>query len=106
MADIDIILNNSNPAFIAKKLAENAVNMRIRNNITQAELAEKSGVTLSSLKRFEQKAEISLANLLRLAVVLGATEGFGNLFTEMETATLDDYLKMKQVAKRKRVRKK
>ncbi len=105
MADIDIILNSSNPAFIVKKIVENAVNMRIRNNLTQVELAEKSGVTLSSLKRFEQKAEISLTNLLRIAVVLDSTEGFGNLFTEMETATFDNYIKEGKVEKRKRVRK-
>lgn len=106
MSDIDILLNQSNPAFIAKRIAENAVSMRIRNQLTQVELARRSGVSLSSLKRFEQKAEISLTNLLRIAVVLGATENFQNLFTEIEADTLDSYLKNKETAKRKRVRKK
>lgn len=106
MTDINILLNQSNPAFIAETVAENAVNMRIRNNLTQVELARQSGVSLSSLKRFEQKAEISLTNLLRIAVVLGATENFGTLFTETEADTLDDYLKNQETTKRKRVRKK
>ena len=46
---------------------------------TQKELAERSGVSLGSLKRFENTGQISLESLLKLAFVLECLEGFGDL---------------------------
>ncbi len=46
---------------------------------TQPELAERSGVSLGSLKRFERTGQISLESLLKLAFVLGCLEGFNGL---------------------------
>ena len=43
---------------------------------TQAELAERSGVSLGSLKRFETTGQISLESLLKLALVLECLEDF------------------------------
>ncbi|MCK5538432.1 MAG: helix-turn-helix transcriptional regulator [Bacteroidales bacterium] len=106
MANIDEILNQSNPDFLAKTIAENHKKIRIKRQFTQNELAKRSGVTLSSLKRFEQKAEISLTNLLKLSVALGATTNFNQLFTEQRPDSIDEYLKEKNTKERKRVRKK
>ncbi len=105
MADIDILLNQSNPNFLAKNVAENSKKKRINLNLTQQELSERSGVSLSSLKRFEQKAEISLASLLKIAIVLDATKNIMNLFTEAHAATLDDYIKENKNKDKQRVRK-
>ena len=104
MTDIDILLNQSNPNFLAKKVAENSKKKRISLNFTQQELSERSGVSLSSLKRFEQKAEISLASLLKIAIVLDATENIMNLFTEAHATTLDDYIKVNKSIEKQRVR--
>ncbi len=106
MADIDLLLNRYNPNLLARKIAENLKQSRIKQRFTQEELAERSGVTLSSLKRFEQKAEISLSNLLKLAVALDALEAFESLFVDNEPNTLDEFLSDKEPKKRKRVRKK
>ena len=46
---------------------------------TQPELAERSDVSLGSLKRFERTGQISLESLLKLAFVLECLEGFGKL---------------------------
>jgi transcriptional regulator with XRE-family HTH domain len=43
-------------------------------------LAERSGVSLGSLKRFEQNGQISFENLLKLAQILGQLEAFEHLF--------------------------
>ncbi|MEA2028538.1 MAG: helix-turn-helix transcriptional regulator [Campylobacterota bacterium] len=43
---------------------------------SQKELATRSGVSLGSLKRFEQSGEISLESLLKLAVILECLEDF------------------------------
>jgi len=43
---------------------------------SQKELSTRSGVSLGSLKRFEQSGEISLESLLKLAVILECLEDF------------------------------
>ena len=105
MTDIDLLLNRYNPHLLASKVAENSKKMRILHNFTQKELAERSGMTLSSLKRFEQKGEISLSNMLKIAISLDATDGFEKLFLNKEANTLDEFLDEKNVKERKRVRK-
>ena len=61
--------------------------LRKERGYTQSELAERSGVSLGSLKRFEQTGQISFDNLLRLAHVLGRLSDFEAIFkidTELE----------------------
>ncbi len=96
MNDIDFILNQHNSAYLAKVLVKNFKKMRINRNYTQKELASRSGIALSILKRFEQKTEISLSNLLRLAVILDAVDGFDKLFIFNEINSLDDYLEQEK----------
>jgi len=49
---------------------------------SQKELATRSGVSLGSLKRFEQSGEISLESLLKLAVILECLEDFEGICRE------------------------
>ena len=51
---------------------------------TQQELASRSGVSLGSLKRFEQSGEISLNSLLRIAFVLECLEDFERVCKKKE----------------------
>ena len=55
---------------INNEIADRLVKLRKRKKITQKELAVKSGVSLGSLKRFEQSGEISLQSLTKLAIAL------------------------------------
>lgn len=68
------------PAQVADGLAARLTRLRKFRGWTQAELAERSGVSLGSLKRFEQKGKISLENLLALAHVLNRLGDFGEVF--------------------------
>lgn len=63
---------------------------RVAVNLTQAELALRSGVPLGTLKRFERLGEISLTSLLAVAEALDALEGFHALFPLPEARTLDE----------------
>lgn len=64
----------------------------IRKNVkmTQITLAERSGVSLGSIKRFEHTGEISLSSLLKLAFVLGYESDFNNLFTRKNYQSIFD----------------
>ena len=52
---------------------------RLAMNLTQRELAARSGVTWSSLKRFEREGLIALDSLLDLALVLDCLDDFDKL---------------------------
>ena len=55
---------------------------RLAMNLTQRELAARSGVTWSSLKRFEREGLIALDSLLNLALVLNCLDDFEKLAAE------------------------
>jgi len=52
--------------------------------ITQSELAARSGVSLGSVKRFEQSGQISLESFLKVAFVLDCLEDFEKVCEERE----------------------
>jgi len=101
---MDNILNINNPKYLAKTIASQFKDRRIMLNITQLELSKKSGVSFGSLKRFETIAEISLKNLMKLAVVLNMSDFFYSI-TDIETENnITDLIKNRKIKKRKRAR--
>ena len=58
---------------------------RLDLNLTQRELAARSGVTWSSLKRFEREGLIALDSLLNLALVLDCLDDFDKLALESQS---------------------
>ena len=58
---------------------------RLVMNLTQEELAVRSGVTLGSLKRFERLGWIALDSLLNLALVLDCLDDFDKLAAESQS---------------------
>lgn len=57
-----------------RAIAENMRNRRLATGLTQQGLAKRSGVSLATLRKFEQKGIISLESFLRLAMVLDTLE--------------------------------
>ncbi len=55
-------------------IAENMRNRRLATGLTQQGLAKRSGVSIATLRKFEQKGAISLESFLRLAMVLDTLE--------------------------------
>lgn len=68
------------PKEVRQELAARAKERRLVLNISQQELAERSGVSLGSIKRFESSSLISLSSLLEIALVLGCLGDFDTLF--------------------------
>jgi len=97
------------PAKAQRKLAQSIRARRLNLELTQEGLAERSGVALSTLRKYEQKGVISLDSFLKLLSVVGGLE---ELVTSLEPPkinfkTIDDVLKENDnVAKRQRGRKK
>jgi len=80
---------------IKSGLAQRVRARRKEAKISQIELAERSGVSLGSVKRFEGSGEISLASLLRIAVVLGYEADFDKLFERKNYQSLDEIINEK-----------
>lgn len=59
------------PLQVSKALAERHRSLRKQLKLSQEEMAERSGVSLGSLKRFENTGKISLDSLLKLMHLLG-----------------------------------
>ena len=74
------------------EIAQNMVRLRKRKNLSQRELAVRSGVSLGSLKRFEQTGEVSLQALTKLAIALGVEEELENLFVDVPFDSIEEII--------------
>jgi len=68
------------PSDIQSALAERFRKLRKAKGYSQAEMAQRSGVSLGSLKRFELTGQISLESLLKLAYLLDRLDDFMKVF--------------------------
>ncbi len=75
---------NPTPHEVSKELAKRHKALRKQLKLSQSELAERSGVSLGSLKRFETTGQISLESLLKLAHLLDRLEDFKSVFQPKE----------------------
>lgn len=80
----------TNPESVGRDLAADFRKRRIEKNITRKLMAEKSKVALATLTRFEQKGEISLHNLVRLAMALGYTSEIKSIFSQPKFSTMEE----------------
>jgi transcriptional regulator with XRE-family HTH domain len=75
---------------IAHTLAKRLKELRLQKKWKRSTLAERSGVSESSLRRFEQTARISLENLLKLMAVLGRLDEMDKLLHPPAVVSIDD----------------
>jgi transcriptional regulator with XRE-family HTH domain len=67
------------PEGVTAALAERCRRLRLARKWKQSTLAERAGVSLASLRRFEQTGRVSLKSLLRLSFALGRLGDFDSL---------------------------
>ena len=77
---------------INNDIAQKIVRLRKRKKITQKQLAARSGVSLGSLKRFEQSGEISLQSLTKIAIALDVENELEGLFDNVPFASIEEVL--------------
>lgn len=98
----------TSPLKTQKKLAENTRLRRLQMELTQEGLADRSGVSLSTLRKFEQKGVISLESFLKLQMVLGSLEDIlkATLVKETVFSSIEEVLKAGSKTTRKRGKRK
>lgn len=85
------------PDEILLGIARNEKSRRKERKMTQERLAELSGVSLGSIRRFEQTGDISLVSLLKIAIVLDETDTLSSLFSKnVEYHTMKELLDAKR----------
>ena len=90
------------------KIAGNTRARRLLLELTQEGLAERSGVPLATLRKFEQKGSISLESFLKLLLVVGGMEEIIEVLKPSKPvfASIDEVLKDTNNPSRKRGSKK
>ena len=83
------LLDEPMPGDVSAAIAERMVARRKEHQLSQTALAKKSGVSLGSIRRFEQQHEISLTALINIAFALSCEQDFETLFSQPYYATID-----------------
>ncbi len=95
-----ISLEQQLPGDVLAGIAERMVARRKEQGLTQADLAAKAGVSLGSLKRFEQTHRISLFSLVCIAFALGCEDDFDTLFSRKSYASIDEVIRERKAHER------
>lgn len=91
------------PRDIGVRVGSRARERRLASGLRQTDLAAMAGVTLSTLRRFEAGVNVGFDAVVRIALALGAEREVAEIFSPVETRSLDQILKSQK--KRHRARK-
>lgn len=80
------------------EIRERMVRRRKGLHLSQQALAEKSGVSLGSVKRFETTNQISLVSLVKIAFALRCEDDFDALFARPAYTSIDDVIAARRKA--------
>ena len=75
-----------------QKLAGRVRNIRKRRSISQKKLADMSGVSYGSIKRFETTGQISLLSLTKIAIALDIADDLRSIFTQIPYPTIEEVI--------------
>lgn len=89
---------------VARKLADDFRARRVEKGLTRTDVAQKSGVALANIARFEQKGLISLKNLIELAIATGYLTEIKNVFTTAKYTTVTELTQIRRNAGKKKAR--
>ena len=81
---------------IANAIADDFRKRRIEKNLTREQVAEKSGVAIANLVRFEQKGLISLKNLIGIAMAMEYTSEVKSIFAEPKYSTMEELTQIRK----------
>lgn len=97
MIDIDAY---KTPVEIQRDLAARFKLRRKEAGYTQERIAKHSGISLGSIKRFEQTGQISLTSFCKLLAVIGYLDDLQNVMQRKTYRSLDEAAKELRAAKK------
>lgn len=71
---------------------------RVLLGLTQADAAERSGVSYRTWRRMEQNGQASIEDLAKAAIALRCEDGLAKLFPAPAAASMDELLQHQKVA--------
>ena len=83
---------------VSAQIASDFRHSRVEKGLTRDQVAERAGVAVSNVTRFEQKGLISLKNLIKLAMALGYTSEIKGLFATPKYSTMEELTQIRQNA--------
>jgi len=98
-------LNFLNSREIVELLGQRLKQERLLREWTQAELAKRSGVSLTTISNLEAGRNISFETLVQVAMVLGRTQELSELF-QPKVQSLTDMQRLEHAKTRQRIREK
>lgn len=81
---------------ISKQIAADFRHRRVEKGLTREQVAERAGVAVSNVARFEQKGLVSLKNLIGLAMALGYTSEIKGLFSNPKYSTMEELTQIRR----------
>ncbi|MDP1823963.1 MAG: helix-turn-helix transcriptional regulator [Archangium sp.] len=85
-----MLLLMQSPAEVCQELGARCRGLRLELGWTQAELARRAGVALSTLRHFERTGQISLERLVMLAATLRSLDAFEKLLQLPQANSLEE----------------
>jgi transcriptional regulator with XRE-family HTH domain len=104
MSNFDNILSviDRNADTVLKNISEKVKVRRLEMNLTQEGLASRSGISYGTYRRFETSGEISLRNLVMVAIALNSVDDFDKLFSTPTYRSISDLTELNKISTRKR----
>lgn len=87
-----IIFNIKTPQEVENLISSRIRLIRKRKKISQAQLSEKSGVSLGSVKRFENTGDISFKSLIKISIALGIENEIIDLFEQVPYESIEEVI--------------
>nr|WP_072046515.1 helix-turn-helix transcriptional regulator [Raoultella ornithinolytica] len=84
------------PAELAREVGENAKKLRLSKNLSRKTLAERSGVSESTIKRFEITGIVTFEAIILIATALDDLSTVAKLFKPEHPNTYDELKNIKR----------
>lgn len=81
---------------VSTQIAADFRHRRVEKGLTREQIAERAGVAISNVARFEQKGLISLKNLIMLAMALGYTSEIKGVFASPKYSTMEELTQIRR----------
>jgi transcriptional regulator with XRE-family HTH domain len=98
-------LSFNKPSEIVKQLCERLRLERLTQDMTQADLAGRAGISPNTVSNLEAGRNVGLENVVRVAIVLGRSQEIEHLFLP-KLDSIEDILRYENSANRHRTKRK